>query len=190
MARPSLREKLASSAVDTLHSHGFNGCSIQDITEAAGVPKGSFFNHFENKEDLAIDALHRYLEGTRADMLFDESVPPLDRLKNHFGYLSERMLSFGFERGCMLGLFATEMAQDYPRMREELRLIFETWCGGVEKLIRAAQERGEVDPRHDPGQLARFLVNAWEGVALRLKIDRDRAPVDDFMNTAFKVLLK
>ena len=85
---------------------------------------------------------------------------------------------------------ATEMAQDYPRMREELRLIFETWCTGVEKLIRAAQERGEVDPRHDAAQLARFLVNAWEGTALRLKIDRDRAAVDDFMNTAFKVLLK
>ena len=56
MARPSLREKLASSAVETLHASGFNGCSIQDITDAAGVPKGSFFNHFENKEALAIDA--------------------------------------------------------------------------------------------------------------------------------------
>ena len=81
MGRPSLREKLASSAVDTLHANGFKGCSIQDITQAAGVPKGSFFNHFENKEDLAIDALRRYLEGTRSEMLFDESVPPLERLK-------------------------------------------------------------------------------------------------------------
>ena len=63
MARPSLREKLASSAVGTLHTFGFRGCSIQDITEAAGVPKGSFFNHFENKEDLAIDALRRYIQG-------------------------------------------------------------------------------------------------------------------------------
>src|ERR1700761_9011819 len=69
MARPSLREKLATSAVDTLHTHGFRGCSIQDITEAAGVPKGSFFNHFENKEDLAIDALRRYLQNSRADIL-------------------------------------------------------------------------------------------------------------------------
>jgi len=73
MARPSLREKLACSAVDTLHTFGFKGCSIQDITEAAGVPKGSFFNHFENKEDLAIDALRRYLEGARSEMLFDKS---------------------------------------------------------------------------------------------------------------------
>jgi len=42
MARPSLREKLASSAVDTLHTHGFRGCSIQDITQAAGGPRGRF----------------------------------------------------------------------------------------------------------------------------------------------------
>src|SRR4029077_5236961 len=124
MARPSLREKLASSAVDTLHTHGFKGCSIQDITNAAGVPKGSFFNHFENKEDLAIDALRRYLDGTRVDMLFDESVPPLDRLKNHFSFLSGLLLENGFERGCMLGLFAAEMSREYPKMREELQSVF------------------------------------------------------------------
>lgn len=190
MPRPSLREKLASSAVDTLHTHGFKGCSIQDITEAAGVPKGSFFNHFENKEDLAIDALRRYLENTRSDMLFDESVPPLTRLKNHFSYLSERLISVGFGRGCMLGLFAAEMSADYPKMREELRGIFDTWCSAVETVLREAQAKGEVDPRHDPGQMARFLVNAWEGATIRLKITQSREPIDDFLNTAFRALLK
>jgi len=190
MARPSLREKLASSAVNTLHEHGFKGCSIQDITEAAGVPKGSFFNHFENKEDLAIDALRRYFESARADLLFQEGVAPLERLKNHFSYLSDLLVSFGFERGCMLGRFAAEMAQDYPRMREELRSVFETWSNGVASVLRDAQAAGEIDPRHDPVQLARFLVNAWEGAVIRLKIDRDRGPIDDFFQTTFKVLLK
>src|ERR1700743_395216 len=125
MARPSLREKLASSAVDTLHTLGFKGCSIQDITEAAGVPKGSFFNHFEHKEDLAIDALRRYIEGSRSEMLFDTSIPPLERLKGHFSFLSGRLLGCGFERGCMLGLFAAEMTREYPRMRDELRAVFD-----------------------------------------------------------------
>ena len=190
MARPSLREKLASSAVNTLHTLGFKGCSIQDITEAAGVPKGSFFNHFENKEDLAIDALRRYLEGSRPDMLFDESVPPLERLKNHFRFLSERLIEHGFERGCMLGLFAAEMAREYPRMREELRLVFKTWCDAVEIVLREAQAKGQVDPRHDAAEMARFLVNAWEGATIRLRITQDRQPIDDFLNTAFKALLK
>ena len=146
MARPSLREKLASSAVDTLHTLGFKGCSIQDITEAAGVPKGSFFNHFENKEDLAIDALRRYLEGSRPDMLFDESVPPLQRLKNHFTFLSERLISNGFERGCMLGLFSAEMAREYPRMREELRSVFDRWCSGVERCCAKRRPKARLIP--------------------------------------------
>ena len=190
MARPSLREKLASSAVDTLHANGFNGCSIQDITDAAGVPKGSFFNHFENKEDLAIDSLRRYLEGTRSDILFDESKPPLDRLRSHFTFLADRLVGCGFERGCLLGLFATEMAHEYPRMREELRSVFETWCAAVESVLREAQAAGEIDPRHDPSQLARFVVNAWEGATIQLKITRDRGPIDDFFNVSFRLLLK
>jgi TetR/AcrR family transcriptional regulator, transcriptional repressor for nem operon len=190
MARPSLREKLASSAVDTLHTFGFKGCSIQDITQAAGVPKGSFFNHFENKEDIAIDSLRRYLEGVRSDILTDESASPLTRLKNHFSFLSERLISLGYGRGCMLGLFAAEVSADLPKLREELRTIFDTWCGAVETVLREAQDKGEVDPRHDAGQMARFLVNAWEGATIRLKITQNREPIDDFLNTAFKALLK
>lgn len=190
MGRPSLREKLASSAVGTLHTFGFRGCSIQDITEAAGVPKGSFFNHFENKEDLAIDALRRYVEAARIDLLFQEGVAPLQRLKNHFTFLCDRLAGLGFERGCMLGLFASEMSQEYPRMREELRSVFDSWCVALEQVLREAQAAGDIDPRHDPAQLARFLVNAWEGTTVRLKITRDRSPLDDFFNTTFKVLLK
>jgi TetR/AcrR family transcriptional repressor of nem operon len=190
MGRPSLREKLASSAVDTLHANGFKGCSIQDITDAAGVPKGSFFNHFESKEELAIDALQRYLENSGKELLLDNTVSPLQRLKNHFNFLFQKLEQSGFERGCLIGHFATEMAHEYPKMREELRLVFETWCGAVESIIREAQTSGEVDPRHDPGQLARFLVNAWEGAVVRLKITKDRAAIDDFLQICFKMLLK
>ena len=57
-------------------------------------------------------------------------------------------------------------------------------------MLRDAQAKGEVDPRHDPGEMARFLVNAWEGATIRLRITKDREPIDDFLNIAFKVLLK
>ncbi|HBY28478.1 MAG TPA: TetR family transcriptional regulator, partial [Bradyrhizobium sp.] len=41
MARPSVREQLIEAGLQTLHRHGFNGTGVQDITVAAGVPKGS-----------------------------------------------------------------------------------------------------------------------------------------------------
>lgn len=190
MPRPSLREKLASSAVDTLHAKGFHGCSIQNITDAAGVPKGSFFNHFESKEALAIDALGRYLAASRAESLFDKTTPPLERLKNHFNYMADKIEASDFQRGCMLGNLATEMADDYPQMREKLRQAFQAWSEAVESVLREAQAAGDIDPRHDPGELGRFLVNAWEGAIMRLKITKDRAPLDEFFHICFKVLLK
>jgi AcrR family transcriptional regulator len=57
-----VRERLLEAGVATFRQRGFNGCSVQDITEAAGVPKGSFYNHFESKEDLFEAAVEDVLE--------------------------------------------------------------------------------------------------------------------------------
>ena len=54
MPRPSMRDHLVASALEALHRQGFNGSAVQDITDAAGVPKGSFYNYFESKEALAL----------------------------------------------------------------------------------------------------------------------------------------
>jgi AcrR family transcriptional regulator len=69
-----VRGKLVEAGLETLHAKGFNGCSVQDITEAAGVPKGSFFNHFKTKEALALEVLGPYGESSRIDMLFERFV--------------------------------------------------------------------------------------------------------------------
>jgi TetR/AcrR family transcriptional regulator, transcriptional repressor for nem operon len=190
MPRPSVREQLVSSGLETLHAQGFNGCSIQDITDAAGVPKGSFFNHFRSKEALALEALGRYGEGSRIDMLFDKNSPPIERLRQHFNFLADTYEKWGFERGCLLGNLGSEMATSHPDMREALRQMFEAWSGAVGSVLREAQAAGDISSHHDPDQLGRFLVNAWEGVAMRLKIVRNRTPVIEFFNICFRLLLK
>ena len=69
---------------------GFSACSVQDITEAAGVPKGSFYNHFKSKEALAAEILTQYGEGnTDRSILTNPDVPALIRLKKHFAALNE-----------------------------------------------------------------------------------------------------
>ncbi|WP_406424298.1 TetR/AcrR family transcriptional regulator [Streptomyces sp. NBC_00873] len=54
MARASLRENLITAAVEQFHIHGYAAAGVKDITDAAGAPKGSFYNHFESKEALAV----------------------------------------------------------------------------------------------------------------------------------------
>ena len=64
IVKPNVREQLLDKGLQVLHERGFNATSVQDITEAAGVPKGSFYNHFESKEDLGAEVVLRYLESS------------------------------------------------------------------------------------------------------------------------------
>jgi AcrR family transcriptional regulator len=68
---------------------GFNGCSVEDITGFAGVPKGSFYNHFESKEDLALEAIESYREAGLHKSLGEQNRSPVKRLKEYFAFLSK-----------------------------------------------------------------------------------------------------
>ena len=63
MAKANVKEQIVTTSLNLLHSKGFNATSVQDITDAAGVPKGSFYNHFSSKEALGLEVLQRYTEG-------------------------------------------------------------------------------------------------------------------------------
>jgi len=61
MSKPNVREQILTTGLALLHGRGFNATSVQDITEAAGVPKGSFYNHFASKEALGLEVVQRYV---------------------------------------------------------------------------------------------------------------------------------
>src|ERR1700722_4956768 len=105
MKHADSREQLLNAGVEALHSKGFNGCGVQEITDAAGVPKGSFYNYFESKEAFSAAVLEHYWEeGARKNLavLSDESIPALTRLKTYFSQRAEVHAAGDFERGCMI----------------------------------------------------------------------------------------
>jgi AcrR family transcriptional regulator len=48
MKHGSTRDHLLATGLRVMHAQGFNATGVQDITQAAGVPKGSFYNHFDS----------------------------------------------------------------------------------------------------------------------------------------------
>ncbi len=49
------RENIFRAALQLFAERGFNAATIEAITEAADVGKGTFFNYFENKESLLLE---------------------------------------------------------------------------------------------------------------------------------------
>src|SRR6201988_4589083 len=103
MVRPNVRQKLVDAGLKVLIEKGFNAVGVQDITAAAGVPKGSFYNHFESKEALGAEIVERYgANQTRREILSDPTVPPLQRLRRHFERICGMFVDSDFTRNCIL----------------------------------------------------------------------------------------
>lgn len=190
MAKTNVRDKLIAVALELFHTKGYNGCGVLDITDAAGVPKGSFYNHFKSKELLALAVLDLYQKIARFDVLSDKGIPPIQRLKSHFKSYGALHVKWHFNRGCLMGNFGAEMSSQSPVTRRALKKAFDNWCNAVAEVLREAKERKEIAAHHDPASLARFLVNSWEGAVMRSKVARNTAPFEDFFTVAFNSILK
>lgn len=188
-----IQKRLLDAGVETFARLGFNGCSVQDITEAAGVPKGSFYNHFESKEALAAAALqHYWADGAceRLRILHDESLSPRERLLIYFDLVISDIAAQQFKCGCLAGNMAAELSDHSPLIARQLSTIFAGWNRAVSACVRAAQHAGEVRAGADPEALAAFILNAWEGAVLRARIEQGERPLRQFHEVLASELLR
>jgi TetR/AcrR family transcriptional repressor of nem operon len=192
MARIDVREKLLEAGVLTFRRAGFHGCSVQDITEAAGVPKGSFYNHFESKEALGAAALEHYWQafaGEHLAILADPDRPPRERLRSYFEKWAAEMATAEFQCGCLIGNMAAELADQSALIAASLSGIFKGWTRQVSDCIRAGQAVGDIKSGADPDTLAAFVLNAWEGALQRARLEKADGPLRQFIDTLFSQLL-
>jgi TetR/AcrR family transcriptional repressor of nem operon len=190
MARHNVREQIVEAGLKTLLHKGFNACGVRDITEAAGVPTGSFYNHFASKEALGAEIVERYARETpRRKDLRDQGLPPLERLQRHFAGLNQMYADLGYGRGCLLGNFSAELADQSPLIRERLAALSASWTKDIEDAVRDAQADGSVSTKSNPADLAAFLLDAYEGALLRARVEKSGAPLDRFIEIAFARLL-
>ncbi len=48
------RERILAAGTTLFGQKGFNGCGLNEVLQAAGVPKGSFYHYFHSKEEFGV----------------------------------------------------------------------------------------------------------------------------------------
>ncbi|PRY35152.1 TetR/AcrR family transcriptional regulator [Umezawaea tangerina] len=187
MGRPSVRDRIVDAASEEFHRHGYNACGVKLVTDTAGVPKGSFYNHFESKEALALVVVDRYGTSRRLEDLADRSVEPIARLRAHFGFLADDIARYDYARGCVFGNFTAEAADHSPAIADGVRTAFAVWTKAVADLLR---EAGDSLRGQDPDVLALFVVNAWEGAVVGARAAKDGSSFAAFFSVVFDSVLK
>jgi TetR/AcrR family transcriptional repressor of nem operon len=172
---------------------GYEGASVRDICAAAGVPQGSFTNHFRSKEAFAQEVLDRYfanLKGTVGKAMEDKSLSPRQRLQRYLEIISGLLAADQWNRGCLIGDFSLETSSLSERLRLRLEEIFREWLAPFVECIAEAQAIGEIESTFAPMDLAEFLLASWEGAILRMKVERGPAALERFRNIVFQTVFK
>jgi TetR/AcrR family transcriptional repressor of nem operon len=177
--KPSLREALLDAGADHLHATGYAATGVAVIAASARAPKGSFYNHFRSKDALAVEVLSRYGQTRGLELLSEPGVPALQRIRNHLAHLRSDLAVHDYRRGCMFGNFAAEAPVGAPALTAAVAAAVDRWRTLLAQTIRSGQSHDEIATDIDADAAAGFVIDAWEGAALRAKVLGDGTPVEN-----------
>src|SRR5579862_1782920 len=192
MPRPSNKEKLLADGLRLVHERGFGASSVRDITQAAGVPQGSFTNHFASKEAFGLEILERYRAMTSAAVratLRNDRLAPLDRLRAWIRGQLAYLRKDDMRRGCLYGNLSAEASEASDAIRFRVASVFAENQASVAYCLDAAIAAGELAPKTDVQELAGFIVSSLQGAILVAKAQRSPVPVERFERVLFQHLL-
>ena len=193
MPKPSHREKLLHVGMQVVHERGFSGASVRDIVQAAGVPQGSFTNHFTSKEAFGLEVIGLYfadaLDNMR-DTLRNDDLAPLQRLRLYIDNGKKRLNKDSMRNGCLFGNFTAEASVGSEPIRLRLVEVFAEVQGAIAYCLRAAVKAGELSPATDCDEIAAFVVSSLQGANLLAKAQRSPVPVERFKEVLFGSVLR
>jgi TetR/AcrR family transcriptional regulator, transcriptional repressor for nem operon len=183
----STKDRLLDAGLSMLLQRGYNHLGIQDVLAATGIPKGSFYHHFESKEDFGLQVIERYMVEVHAGLeqcLGDRAVPPLQRVRGFFEATREKYRGEGY-LGCLLGGLGQELSGVSELFRERIERCFQEIAARITVCLEEAVSRGELAASTNTRQLADLLVDCWEGAALRTRLLRDPTPLNTMLDFYF-----
>jgi TetR/AcrR family transcriptional repressor of nem operon len=180
----STKQRLIDVGLRMLLEHGYNDLGIQALLTATGTPKGSFYHHFRDKEDFALQVIDAYIAQVHAGLdacLRDKKRPPLARVRRFFELTQQKYREEGY-MGCLLGGLGQELSGVSEVFRRKIEGCFSAIAERMAACLDEARQRGDIPTECDVRQMGDLLVDCWEGAALRSRLRRNPASLNAMLD--------
>ncbi|MBF0234495.1 MAG: TetR family transcriptional regulator C-terminal domain-containing protein [Desulfamplus sp.] len=186
------KEKIIQAAFGIIHKKGFNNTGIQEILKTAGVPKGSFYFYFQNKDDLGLHLIDYFLDSfiSMADETLKTNKSPIAQLRLFFDQLLNNCEMAGFQGGCLIGNLAQESGGLSDAFRVKLKEAFDVIQGKIGEFLQNAVSNNELPKTTDVDETAGFILSGLEGAILQMKVSKNTRPFRVFNHFIFDKVLK
>jgi len=166
---------ILDAAERLFQAQGVSGTSLQDIAAAAGVTRGAVYWHFKDKGDLFAAMMARVclpMEEAAAGLPASTISPPLDRLRAHLRGILERVATDAqVRRVFQIVTQKVEYVDEMAAVRERHLQMRRDHLAVLARLLRAAQQRGDIVPAPSARQLAIGLHALVDGLIQNWMLD-------------------
>lgn len=138
------KTKLLDAARTVIRAKGYTATTVDDICAAAGLTKGSFFHHFESKDDLGVAAADYWAETTGAffrDAPYHAHADPLARVLGYIEFRKSLLRGAIAEYSCLVGTMVQETYETHAAIREACGRSISGHAATLEADIAAAMRQ-------------------------------------------------
>lgn len=170
------KTKLLEASIDVIRSKGYAATRVEDICDEAMLTKGSFFHHFQSKDELALAAAEYW--GARADAFF-RSAPyrslsdPLDRLLGYVDFRISILQGELPEFTCYAGTMIQEVYRTHPLITAACDKCISDNVAMVGADIAEAMQVYGVKGEWSAASLASFSQTVIQGAFILAKAKND-----------------
>lgn len=166
------KDRLLDAALRVIRTKGYAATRIEDICEAAGLTKGSFFHHFKSKEELAVAAADHWSSIT--GRLFQaapyhDHPDPLDRVLGYVDFRKGLLTGTVPAFTCLVGTMVQETFDTDPAIRDACDRSISDHAAQVEQDIAAAMLVHGIDADWTAASLAMHTQAVLQGAFILAK---------------------
>ena len=168
MARPRTfdEHEVVAAARDKFWERGYAATSVDDLTAATGLGKGSLYGAFGDKHTLYLRALDDYISSSLGEVrasLRNPERSAYERLAGHIRLQAKALVADKDRRGCLMAKSAAELGATDDAVEKKVELAYTTWRAELVACINEAQRDGTVDAKQNPQALAGTLLAFMRG---------------------------
>jgi TetR/AcrR family transcriptional repressor of nem operon len=185
--------RLLSAALELIWKTSYHATSVDDICQAAGVRKGSFYHFFPSKSELALAALEADWRRKKSvlDELFSPAVPPLQRITGYFDHVAKLQRAqrgrCGAVLGCPFFSLGSEVGTQDTALGARIREILDCQILYFETAIRDAHAR-RLLLAPNARATARLLFAFYQGMLAQARIRNDPRLLGELRPGALQLL--
>lgn len=179
------RAEVLKKAMEVFWRQGYKATSIQDLLNAMGIGRGSFYSTFGDKEQLFLAVWEFYTDKIQAELIECLLNPnPRQAIEEMFAAIVKRMSDPIYPRGCLHTNTIVESPGRARQIEGKIAESLEKMETGIYQVLLRGQAANLIAPGRDLRAITRFLVAVAQGIAVMNKAYSDPSVIRDTVEIA------